>query len=51
MPLPLSTTASIQLFRRDEKDRIAAVNTGVTLQDFTPVTIVDLGPRWRYRHL
>ena len=44
MPLPLSTLASIHLFRRDEKDRIAAVNTGVTPQDFTPVTILDPGP-------
>ncbi len=44
MPLPFSTLASIQLFRRDEKDRLAAVNTGVTLQDFTPVTILDPGP-------
>jgi hypothetical protein len=44
MPLPLSTVASIHLFRRDEKDRIAAVNTGVTARDYTPVTIVDPGP-------
>jgi hypothetical protein len=44
MPLPLSTVASIHLFRRDEKDRIAAINTGVTAQDYTPVTIVDPGP-------
>jgi hypothetical protein len=44
MPLPFSTRASIHLFRRDEKDRIAAVNTGVTAQDFTPVTILDPGP-------
>ena len=44
MPLPLSTLASIHLFRRDEKDRIAAIDTGVTPQDFTPVTILDPGP-------
>lgn len=44
MPLPLSTLASIHLFRRDEKDRIAAINTGVTPQDYTPVTIPDPGP-------
>ncbi len=44
MPLPFSALASIHLFRRDEKDRIAAVNTGVTPQDFTPVTILDPGP-------
>ena len=44
MPLPLASAASIHLFRRDEKDRIAAVNTGVPAQDFTPVTILDPGP-------
>ena len=44
MPLPHSTLASIHLFRRDEKDRIAAIDTGVTPQDFTPVTILDPGP-------
>jgi hypothetical protein len=44
MPLPLSTLASIHLFRRDEKDRLAAIDTGVTPQDFTPVTIIDPGP-------
>jgi len=44
IPLPFSTVDSIHLFRRDEKDRIAAINTGVTPQDFTPVTILDPGP-------
>ena len=44
MPLPLSTLASIHLFRRDEKDRIAAIDTGVTPQDYTQVTILDPGP-------
>lgn len=44
MPLPFSSLASIHLFRRDEKDRIAAVNTGVTPRDFTPATILDPGP-------
>jgi hypothetical protein len=44
VPLPLSTLASIHLFRRDEKDRLAAIDTGVTPQDFTPVTILDPGP-------
>jgi hypothetical protein len=44
IPLPFSTLASIHLFRRDEKDRIAAINTGVTPQDYTPVTILDPGP-------
>jgi hypothetical protein len=28
--------ASIHLFRRDDKDRIAAVDTGVPVQAFTP---------------
>lgn len=36
--------ASVQLFRRDDKDRIAAINTGVTAQDFTPISILDPGP-------
>jgi hypothetical protein len=44
IPLPLSTLASIHLFRRDEKDRLAAIDTGVTPQDYTPVTILDPGP-------
>ena len=44
MPLPFSTTGSIHLFRRDEKDRIAAINTGVPPQDFAAVTILDPGP-------
>ena len=44
MPLPLHSLASIHLFRRDERDRIAAVNTGVTAQDYTAVTILDPGP-------
>ena len=33
--------ASIHLFRRDDKDRIAAIDTGIS---FTPVTILDPGP-------
>jgi hypothetical protein len=33
--------ASIQLFRRDYKDRIAAIDSGVT---FSPVSILDPGP-------
>ena len=44
MPLPFATLASIHLFRRDEKDRVAAIDTGVTPQDYTPVTILDPGP-------
>ena len=42
--LPFSSAASLQLFRRDEKSRLAAVNTGVVPQDFIPRTIPDPGP-------
>ena len=39
---PLSRLwASIHLFRRDEKQRIAAVNVGVPAQAFTPVAVLD----------
>ncbi len=34
-------SASIRLFRRDEKQRLAAVNVGVPAQAFTPVNILD----------
>ena len=34
-------SASIHLFRRDEKQRLAAINVGVPAQAFTPVAIVD----------
>ena len=34
-------SASIRLFRRDEKQRLAAVNVGVPTEDFTPVAILD----------
>ncbi len=33
--------AGIHLFRRDDKQRIAAIDTGVPDSDFTPVTILD----------
>jgi hypothetical protein len=36
--------ASIHLFRRDEKDRIAAINTGLPPQAFQPRSILDPGP-------
>jgi hypothetical protein len=36
--------ASVHLFRRDDKDRIAAINTGVPPQVFAPVSILDPGP-------
>jgi hypothetical protein len=39
-PLP-RTSASIHLFRRDEKQRLAAVNVGVPAQAFTPVSVLD----------
>jgi len=42
-PAPRSV-ASIHLFRRDDKDRIAAIDTGVPAQAFTPVSILDPGP-------
>jgi len=34
-------SASIRLFRRDEQQRLAAVNVGVPAQAFTPVSILD----------
>ena len=34
---------SISFFRRDDKHRLAAVNTGVPPSDFSPVTILDPG--------
>ena len=34
---------SISFFRRDDKHRLAAVNTGVPPSDFSPVTIIDPG--------
>ncbi|HEX4167278.1 MAG TPA: hypothetical protein VHZ55_17575 [Bryobacteraceae bacterium] len=36
--------ASVHLFRRDEKNRIAAIDTGVPPQAFLPVSILDPGP-------
>jgi hypothetical protein len=39
-----ATVASIHLFRRDEKNRIAAVDVGIPAQAFTPVPIQDPGP-------
>jgi len=38
------TFAAIHLFRRDDKKRIAAIDTGVPASAFTPVTIIDPGP-------
>lgn len=36
--------ARIHLFRRDDKQRIAALDTGVPASAFTPLTIIDPGP-------
>ena len=38
------SVVSIHLFRRDDKDRIAAIDTGVPVSAFTPVSILDPGP-------
>ena len=38
------TFAGIHLFRRDEKQRLAVINTGVPPSAFEPVTILDPGP-------
>lgn len=38
------TFLRVHVFRRDDKHRIAAVDTGVTTGDYTPVTIYDPGP-------
>lgn len=43
-PLARRSVAGIHLFRRDDKNRIAAINTGVPAQAFSPVSIVDPGP-------
>ncbi|HUB31662.1 MAG TPA: hypothetical protein VMA31_01490 [Bryobacteraceae bacterium] len=42
--LPRRSTFSVSLIRRDDKDRIAAVNTGVPASDYTPVVLRDPGP-------
>jgi len=44
VPLARRTVASVYLFRRDDKNRIAAIDTGVPAQAFTPVSILDPGP-------
>jgi len=43
-PLGRQSIASIHLFRREDKNRIAAIDTGVPAQAFTPVSILDPGP-------
>ena len=42
--LPGRTLARAWFFRRDEKNRIASVDTGVPSSDFVPVRILDPGP-------
>jgi hypothetical protein len=42
--LPLGISTSLRLFRRDDKDRLASVNTGVPAAAFSPVEILDPGP-------
>lgn len=42
-PLAPRSVASIHLFRRDDKERIAAIDTGVPAQAFTPISILDPG--------
>ncbi len=38
-----NTVGSFHLFRRDEKERIAAINTGVPFSAYTPVPLPDPG--------
>jgi hypothetical protein len=42
--LPWRTSAQIELYRRDDKNRIAAINTGVPASAYVPVVINDPGP-------
>jgi hypothetical protein len=42
--LPLDVRASVDLFRQDRMRRIAAVNTGLAPNAFTPVAVTDPGP-------
>lgn len=44
LPFTSSANAGIHLFRRDDRSRIAAIDTGVPAQAFTPVSILDPGP-------
>jgi hypothetical protein len=43
-PFAPRSVARIHLFRRDDKNRIAAIDTGVPASAFTPVSILDPGP-------
>ena len=42
--LPMQSVASIHLYRRDDKNRIAAINIGLPAQSFSPRAILDPGP-------
>jgi len=44
MPFAHAAIGGIRFFRRDEKQRIAAIDVGVPLQAYTPRTIIDPGP-------
>jgi hypothetical protein len=44
MRLTPRISSSVYLFRRDDKDRLAALDVGIPPQAFTPVTILDPGP-------
>ncbi len=44
LTLPHGAFARIRVFERTEKNRIAAVNTGVPFSSYTPRQIVDPGP-------
>lgn len=44
MRLAPRSFGEVQLFRRDDKDRLAVTDIGLPPQAFTPVTIVDPGP-------
>jgi hypothetical protein len=43
-PFAPRSIARIHLFRRDDKNRLAAIDTGVPASAFTPVSILDPGP-------
>jgi hypothetical protein len=44
MPISHVAIAGLRMFRRDEKQRLAAIDAGVPVGDFTPRTILDPGP-------
>jgi hypothetical protein len=44
LPVTARSFVRIHLFRRDDKDRIAAIDTGLPPRAFTPIPILDPGP-------